>query len=352
VSLPAPRCDDLAPCPVCGCGVAREVLASKDLVLGVPGLFRYVECAECRTSYQSPRVRAEDLALCYPPAFYTHGTGGEWRPTPAPQGSLREQLRRSVRNAADGRRDTASPVLRPVGALLALHADLRRRARLGLVDGLSLPEGSGGRLLEVGPGQGIDLYCLRTLGWDACGLEVDPVAAARARETSGADVHVGTLASTDLPDASFDLVYMSHVLEHLHEPGPALRRAFDLLKPGGSMVLLYPNPRALTARRHGALSLVWDPPRHLALPPLPAAVGLVRRTGFVEIRARTLAWRAAVNSEAARRRRCGQVWDPLNLRPPRLTDRLFALVESALVGMGLPVGEEILLRARKAQGRG
>ena len=337
---------------MCGEGASRERFVSEDLVLRVPGSFRYVECRRCRTVYQDPRVRAEDLALCYPPAFYTHGAAGEWRPRPAPPGSLRDQIRCCIRNAADGRRDPVSPLLRPLGALLALHADLRRQARLGLVDGLGLPEGRAGRLLEVGPGQGIDLYCLRTLGWEVCGLEVDPEAAATARRTSGAEVHVGTLATTDLPDASFDLVYLSHVLEHLHEPGLALRRAFDLLEPGGSLVIVYPNPQALTARRHGALSLVWDPPRHLVLPPLPAVVALATAAGFVEVRARTLAWQAAVNSEAARRRRRGEAWDPLQLQPPGLADRLFWLCESALVALGLPVGEEILLRARKPQARG
>jgi hypothetical protein len=43
------------------------------------------------------------------------------------------------------------------------------------------------------------LLCLRLLGWDARGLEVDPVAAERARLTSGCEVRLGTLASTDYP---------------------------------------------------------------------------------------------------------------------------------------------------------
>ena len=295
-------------------------------------------------------MRDEDLPLCYPTDFYTHGGGGSWRPTPTPPGTLRGRLRRAIRRAADGvTDDDLSPAFRAAGRLLALSPGLRRRARLGLVDPLGRPPEGDGRCLEVGPGQGIDLYCLRELGFDPHGLEVDPLAAERARLTSGCEVRVGTLTSTDYSNGSFDLVYMSHVFEHLPDPVPSLRRCLELLRPGGRLVLLYPNPDALTARRYGASSLVWDPPRHLVLPPLAAVRDLLARLGFAGSEVRTLAWYAAVNAEAARRRRRGETWDPLNLQPPRLPDRAFAVAESLLVALGLPVGEEILVHARKPE---
>lgn len=62
--------------------------------MAVPGVFRYVECGACRTVYQNPRVRDEDLALCYPADYFTH-VGSLWTPTPAPVKSLRDRLRRA-----------------------------------------------------------------------------------------------------------------------------------------------------------------------------------------------------------------------------------------------------------------
>lgn len=350
VALPSPRSVERASCPVC-CGPSwRNRLASPDLLLSVPGLFRYVECTRCGTVYQSPRVRDEDLLLCYPTDFYTHGGGGSWCPTPAPPGSLRDQLRRAIRRAADGvGDDTLSPLIRAAGSLLAVSPDMRRRARLGLVDALVLPRGGHGRCLEVGPGQGIEMYCLRELGWEPYGLEIDTVAAERARLTSGCEVRVGHLTSTDYTDGFFDLVYMGHVFEHLPDPVAALRRCLELLKPGGRLVLLYPNPGALTARWYGESSLVWDPPRHLVLPPLTAVRELLARLGFAGARGGTLAWSAAVNAGAARRRRRRDTWDPLKLQPPRLLERAFAVAESLLVALGWPVGEEILVDARKPE---
>jgi SAM-dependent methyltransferase len=297
--------------------------------------------------FQNPRVRDEDLPLCYPAGYYTHESDA-WMPTPAPPGSLRERLGRAIRHAADGTAARPpSPLLRAAGRLLATSPHLRRRARLGLVDPLAPPRCGGGRCLEVGPGRGIDLLCLRLLGWDARGLEVDPVAAERARVTSGCEVRLGTLASTDYPAGHFGLVYMRHVFEHLPDPARALQRCLGLLEPGGRLVLLYPNPRALTARCYGSLSPVWDPPRHLVLPPVPAILPLVARSGFVEASARTLAAQAAANAEAARRRRRGSHWDPSSPSRPGPLDRAFALASALLIVFGRPVGEEVLLHARK-----
>jgi SAM-dependent methyltransferase len=312
-----------------------------------------VECARCRTVYQNPRVREEDLPLCYPESYYTHGSEVTWEPTPAPKGSLRDRVRRAIRRAADGAPDeTVTPSFAVLGGLLARQPGLRRRARLGLVDGLAPPPEGRGRCLEVGPGHGIDLLRLRLLGWEAHGLEVDPVAAGRARKTSGSEVRVGTLASTDYPAEHFALVYMRHVFEHLPDPAGSLRRCLELLGPSGRLVLLYPNPQALTARCYGSLSPVWDPPRHLVLPPVPAILPLVAGSGFVDVRARTLAAQAAVNADAARRRRRGLAWDPAMPSRPGLPDRAFALAEALLIGLGRPVGEEVLLHARKPRSAG
>ncbi len=345
---PAPRCGELASCPVCGCPSYRDRILSRDLLLSVPGTFRYVECTRCGTAYQNPRVRDEDIPLCYPGSYYTQGSEGTWAPRPAPTRSLRDRVRRAIRRAADGVPDeTVTPPFALLGGLLALQPALRRRARLGLVDGLAPPPDGRGRCLEVGPGQGVDLLCLRLLGWDAHGLEVNPVAAERARKTSGSEVRVGTLASSDYPAEHFDLVYMRHVFEHLPDPAGSLRRCQELLAPGGRLVLLYPNPRALTARCYGYLSPVWDPPRHLVLPPIPAILPLVARSGFVDVRARTLAAQAAVNAEAARRRRRGLTWDCTRPGRPGLQDRAFALAESLLISLGRAVGEEVLVHARK-----
>jgi SAM-dependent methyltransferase len=348
VSPDPPRCEPLDACPVCRASGSRVRFSSPDLQLGVPGTFRYVECPRCGTVYQDPRVREDELASCYPAGYFTR-EGGPWAPAPAPPGGARDRLRRAIRHAADGVPDpTLSAPLRLLGAALARSPGLRRRARFGLVDGLEPPADRPGRLLEVGPGQGVDLFCLRALGWEAQGLEVDPVAASRARQASGCEVTVGTLESAGYAPGSFDLVYMSHVLEHLPDPARALRRCLELLAPGGRLVLVHPNPSGLTARRFGRFSCVFEPPRHLVLPTVAAILPLLRSLGFADARARTSARHAAAYSAASRVQRAGARWDWSRPRDAALVDHALAGVEAVLVGLGWPVGEEIVSRARKA----
>lgn len=44
-----------------------------------------------------------------------------------------------------------------------------------------------------------------------------------------------------VPDDSYDFVYCSHVLEHLHDPWAGIRSWFRILKPGGFLIVAVPH---------------------------------------------------------------------------------------------------------------
>jgi 2-polyprenyl-3-methyl-5-hydroxy-6-metoxy-1,4-benzoquinol methylase len=73
------------------------------------------------------------------------------------------------------------------------------------------------RLLDVGCGSGSFLARMRDLGWDVHGVEPDPVAARVAMTRYQLDVACVSLQDAALPSESFDVVTMSHVLEHAAE---------------------------------------------------------------------------------------------------------------------------------------
>lgn len=80
----------------------------------------------------------------------------------------------------------------------------------------------------------------------------DDIARARARtDDARFTFECADIESFDAQDGRFDLVYFSHVLQHLADPQAAMRKAFDLLAPGGFVVvktvddemkLSYPDP--------------------------------------------------------------------------------------------------------------
>jgi SAM-dependent methyltransferase len=176
------------------------------------------------------------------------------------------------------------------------------------------------------------------------GLDVDPLAAETARRVSGCPVYVGTLQSAPFPADHFQLIYMSHVLEHLPDIAASLTRCHELLAAGGRLVLVYPNPQSLIMRRYGKFSINWDPPRHLVLPSVLGLVGLLKRIGFDVLKAETSHTAAAGLRAVARGHRAGRGW-----RAPQIGDHLFALWERLLVSSGAAVGEEVIVVARRAR---
>jgi SAM-dependent methyltransferase len=208
------------------------------------------------------------------------------------------------------------------------------------------PSGRAGEAcLEVGPGQGQMLANLKRIGWHSVGLDIDPAAAAIAERMSGCEVKVGSLLTCDLEPCSFDMVYMSHVVEHLPDLLESLTRCLLLLKPLGRLVLVYPNRDGLTAKYYERYSCVWDPPRHLVLPPKEAMVRLLSNVGFEQVAACTTARRAAAYRAIARHYRTSSTPMAGKDYPPLMSDRLFWMWEALLVAFRASVGEEILFTA-------
>jgi SAM-dependent methyltransferase len=349
-NLCPPKTAIVEACPVCGATGERWKFSSRDFLHGIPGAYHYVTCLGCGSVRQNPRIVVEDLALCYPRAYYTHqAPHGDPAATLPRSGSLRDRVRRAVLHYADGA--PGSPISAPMkclGAVLALIPAIRSRARFGLIDLLATSGLAGARCLEVGPGQGLTLLRLRWIGWDAVGIDNDPAAAETARRTSGCAVKAGSICDADFADSSFELIYMHHVIEHVHNLVESLQRCHSLLAPGGRVVLVYPNPRSIGGRAHREYSPNWDPPRHLILPTCGSIEDLLRRVGFDRVESWTSAERAAALRCVARRYRRGRAGVGLGAGSPSIGDRLFGYFESSLVAVGFPVGEEIVVVAHKA----
>jgi SAM-dependent methyltransferase len=121
---------------------------------------------------------------------------------------------------------------------------------------------AGSRVLDVGCGDGRFLLAMATLGAAVEGLETDPVAAGLARRRTGGVIHEVPLEDATLPAASFDLVSLLHVLEHVPDPRATLTEAKGLLKPGGTLLLALPNAGSLEAKLFRSAWYPLDLPRH------------------------------------------------------------------------------------------
>lgn len=103
-----------------------------------------------------------------------------------------------------------------------------------------------GRLLDVGPGTGIFLYLAKKeFGWEPNGIDICTESAVKAREEFGIELEVGDFDTHPWPRESFDAVTMLDMLEHTTDPLASLKRAYELLRPGGVVYVVVPNQRCL-----------------------------------------------------------------------------------------------------------
>ena len=234
-------------CEVCGSKDHQFLFEGWDRVFGIPGRFNVVQCEACGLIFINPQPDSEMLKAYYPDVYYasnpSHYREYSW-------------LRRKVLEAYFGYRS-------PSGESQALH--LLKRALLfpfRMKYGHFMPFVEGGRILDIGCGNGTELYKLKAMGWETHGVEMDDQASERAR-SKGIPVFTGDLFRANYPDQFFHVVRMSFVLEHLPNPRETLREIRRILMPEGRIYLSVQNARSLHYWLFGPRWFSLDVPRHL-----------------------------------------------------------------------------------------
>ncbi len=211
-----------APCVLCGSStdLLYDDCTDFEYFMTNPGhLYR---CSACRLVVMEPMPTREELPALYPAEYHSFST---------------------ARN--------------PVADLLLRRYQRRQAARCRRY----LPPA--GRFLEIGCANGDVLAELRDEFPVVRGIELSEEAATAAR-ARGLDVFCGTLEEYET-DERFDLVFMSHVIEHVLDPVATVRRISELLAPGGVLYLETPNVGALDARLWKSGWGLIHFPRHLYL---------------------------------------------------------------------------------------
>lgn len=99
----------------------------------------------------------------------------------------------------------------------------------------------GGRWLDLGSGSGEFLSLASALGVKAEGIEPHAGYSAYCVETLNLNVRTGTLETCSYAPQTFDLIRLSHVLEHMRDPIGTLKTLRDWLTPDGVLYVEVPN---------------------------------------------------------------------------------------------------------------
>ena len=135
---------------------------------------------------------------------------------------------------------------------------LSQKARL-VIQASKMPKGT---ILDYGTGTGYFANTMVRKGWTVKAIEKSPQARTFAKEHFGLDVD----AETALPHyeaATFDVVTLWHVMEHLEHLNEMWNTLHRILKERGVLIVAVPNPNSYDAQKYKEWWAAYDVPRHL-----------------------------------------------------------------------------------------
>lgn len=119
-----------------------------------------------------------------------------------------------------------------------------------------------GKILDIGSGTGAFANKMKSKGWEVVALEPDESSRLKAFENYGLKVdpidHF-----FNLPDQSFDVISLWHVLEHVHDLNDYLIKFYSLLNTNGKLIIAVPNYTSFDAQYYKHMWAAYDVPRHL-----------------------------------------------------------------------------------------
>ena len=118
------------------------------------------------------------------------------------------------------------------------------------------------RVLDIGCAEGRLLKSFLNMGCRCYGVEHKNYPESRFLCRDQISYTQGELETIELPEKSFDLIFLWHVLEHVNNPDAVINRAYKLLNENGLLVIAVPNFSSIEARLFKQLWFHLDVPWH------------------------------------------------------------------------------------------
>lgn len=170
--------------------------------------FTIAQCNGCSLIFLNPRPAVSELSTIYPETYHSY-----------------------ILDEAEGSKGSFITRMRQKAGINRFRPVLKHIENLPSVD-----------LLDVGCGNGWMLNLFRAADPKRIrthGVEISAPVCDIARK-QGHTVYCGRFEDVTL-DRQFDVINLTHVIEHVSDPRGVVKKAFQSLKPGGLLVLETPN---------------------------------------------------------------------------------------------------------------
>lgn len=238
-------------CPWCGTPSSKSYLKLKDYFLTKQD-FEILECPSCGLLFTTPRPQGADLDQYYQSEeYYSH---------------------------QENKMGFIPKVYEAVKSI-----NLKNKVSMAIG---GLPQG---KLLDIGCGVGDFLVHVKQKQWDVVGVEPSEQARSIAEQRLQSKLLLPNELH-QLPDASFDVITMWHVLEHVDNLPDQVSELRRLLKPGGRLLIALPNYRSFDCIYYKDKWAAWDVPRHLNHFSRSSIQNLFPSESFKQIETQKLKW--------------------------------------------------------------
>lgn len=213
-------------CPVCNSTNIAAVLQAKDYTVSKE-IFQVWECANCTLRFTQDVPHAFHITAYYKSSDYiSHSNTNK---------GFINKLYHTVRNFT----------LNSKKNLVEKHCNKEFK-----------------NLLDVGAGTGAFAATMQKAGWNVTALEPDETARSNAKKEFNISLQpLEELFS--LKPASFSVITLWHVLEHVHDLHNCIDKFFSLLKSDGCLIIAVPNYTGYDAKKYAEAWAAYDVPRHL-----------------------------------------------------------------------------------------
>lgn len=232
-------------CNLCGLTSSDMVFKGKDIKYKKNGLFSVVKCKKCGLVYTNPRPVQKNISNYYPNEYW------EMDEVDNVSNDIETKLKKFA------------------------HKFINKISYK-----MTVPPKQGGKILDIGCGDGTGLLKLKKEGWETYGVEISDLAAKYAREKRGLAVFTGTVEDAEFDAEFFDGIVLSHVVEHLYNPKSTLTEVNRILKKNGILIICLPNFSSVEAKIFEKYWIGWDLPRHLYHYTPITITSLLNKTGF------------------------------------------------------------------------
>ena len=187
---------DLRDCPLCNHAESKELFLVDN--------FSYHECSNCESVYTKPFPKDQVIN-----ELYTQGNYGKYQ----------DKLVKSGKQIRKGTLDERK--FSQISSLINNKTDKIK-------------------ILDIGCGGGTFLEVCKQNSWDVEGVDYSSSAASEVMENYQIVVHVGDFNLLKI-SKKYDVVSFWGVLEHMSNPIFSIKKALDILNPGGLLVFEVPS---------------------------------------------------------------------------------------------------------------